>query len=249
MASAKHPLFLTGAATMRQVVSPLRRLAACGAVVLALGAALPAVADGNASPDAAAAFVESVFDRARHLAARSKSGDPERQRQLVAFVRTGVDLAAIARFSTGPFWKQASAAERDRFLVLFESFVAQTFGRRLGELSGHSLRIVKAVAIAAGSEDSRDMLVTSQFVGDSRALGVDWRVRMADSGPRIVDLVVEGISMAVAQRDEFITVIRNGGGRFDALIAKLEEWTANPDGAVVQKSDAKPTDTRVKTKR
>jgi phospholipid transport system substrate-binding protein len=226
-------------------LAAIRRVAACGAILLALGAT--AVAD--ASPEAAAEFVEGLFDRARHLSARSKNTDPERQRQLVAFVRTGVDLTAIARFSTGPFWKQASEAERGRFLVLFETFVAQTFGRRLGELSGHSLRIVKAVAAAPGTEDSRDMLVTSRFVGDDRALGVDWRVRMSDTGPRIVDLVVEGISMAVAQRDEFITVIRNGDGKFDALIAKLEEWTTNPDTAVVQKSDAKPASTRTKTKR
>jgi phospholipid transport system substrate-binding protein len=225
-----------------------RRLAACGAVALTLGAAPLAAAETNASPDAAADFVKGLFDRARSLSARPNSRDPERNRQLLAFVRTGVDLVAIARFSTGPFWKQASDAERDRFLILFETFVAQTFGRRLGELTGHELKIVKAVAVAPGSDDSRDMLVMSRFIGqDSRAFGVDWRVRMSDTGPRIIDLVVEGISMAVAQRDEFITVIRNGGGKFAALIAKLEEWTANPDDAVAQKSDFKPTNARAKT--
>ena len=211
-----------------------RRLAVCGVLVLTLGAT-PLAAAEHGMPDAAAEFVQSVFDRAQRLSARP-GRDPERQRQLVAFVRTGVDLVAIGRFSTGPFWKQASEEDRTQFLGLLETFVAQTFGRRMGELSGQTLKIVKAVAVAPGNEDSRDMLVSSHFIGaDSRALGVDWRVRMSDSGPRIVDLVVGGISMAVAQRDEFITIIRNGGGTFTALIAKLQEWTAEPDGDVAQK--------------
>src|SRR5690606_32921279 len=134
------------AATVSTAGAALRRAAGCGAVLLvALGATAPAAPAAEASPEAAAAFVESLFDRARHLSARTKDGDPERYRQLLAFVRSGVDLIAIARFSTGPFWKQASPYERERFLAVFETFVAQTFDRRLGELSGHSLKIVKAV--------------------------------------------------------------------------------------------------------
>ena len=223
------------------IASGARRLAACAAVVLALGAAPLAAAGPEATPDAAADFVKGLFDRARHLSARPESRDPDRLRQLVAFVRTGVDLVAIARFSTGPFWKQASEDERDRFLALLETFIAQTFDRRLGELTGRTLNIVKAVPIAPAADEIRDMLVVSRFVGtDSRALGVDWRVRMSEAGPRIVDLVVDGISMAVAQRDEFITVIRNGGGKFAALIAKLEEWTAKPDDDVAQRMDSRP---------
>ncbi|HVO13789.1 MAG TPA: ABC transporter substrate-binding protein [Alphaproteobacteria bacterium] len=222
------------------VTAKVRRLAVCStlAAALALGAAPLAAAGAESAPEAAAEFVKSLFDRARHLSATPESRDPERLRQLVAFVRGGVDLVAIARFSTGPFWKQASDEERDRFLALLETFIAQTFDRRLGELTGRTLSVVKAVAIAPAADESRDMLVVSRFTGtDNRALGVDWRVRMSNTGPRIVDLVVEGISMAVAQRDEFITVIRNGGGKFAALLTKLEEWTANPDDALAQRPD------------
>jgi phospholipid transport system substrate-binding protein len=231
-------------------MSRARRFAVCGTVLLAFAAAPLAAGEIAATPEAAADFVKGLVDRARMLSSRTDNRDPERHRQLLAFVRTGVDLVAIARFSTGPFWKQASDDERDRFLSLFETFVAQTFGRRLGELTGHNLQIVKAVAVAPGSEDSRDMLVMSRFVGSdetTRSFGVDWRVRISEAGPRIVDLVVDGISMAVAQRDEFITVIRNGGGKFQALIAKLEEWTTGPDDSVAQKIDVKPRMAGTKT--
>jgi phospholipid transport system substrate-binding protein len=228
-------------ASLAAFAAKLRRLAACGALAVALAVgATPAAAAAatEASPDAAADFVKSLFDRARHLSSKPDGQDAERLRQLVAFVRSGVDLVAIARFSTGPFWKQASDEERDRFLALLETFIAQTFDRRLGELTGRTLTIVKAVAVAPAADESRDMLVVSRFTAtDNRALGVDWRVRMSDTGPRIVDLVVEGISMAVAQRDEFITVIRNGGGKFAALLTRLEEWTANPDDSVAQRPD------------
>jgi phospholipid transport system substrate-binding protein len=228
-------------APAKAFVTAALRVAACCTVAMTLIAAPLAAAESNPTPDDAANFVKGLFDTARGLSVRNQSSDPERHRRLVAFVRSGVDLVAIARFSTGPFWKQASDAEHDRFLEVFETFVAQTFGRRLGELTGHTLKIVKSVALTPAADDSRDMLVTSRFVSDSHTFGVDWRVRMSATGPRIVDLVVEGISMAVAQRDEFITVIRNGGGKFDTLIAKLEEWTASPDDVVVQKSDAKPS--------
>jgi phospholipid transport system substrate-binding protein len=228
-------------ASIAAIAGSFRRRAVCGALaaMLALGAA-PMAAGTEAAPEAAAEFVKTLFDRARHLSAKPAGHDSERLRQLVAFVRGGVDLVAIARFSTGPFWKQASDEERDRFLALLETFIAQTFERRLGELADRTLTIVKAVAVAPAADESRDMLVVSRFTGaDNRALRVDWRVRMSDTGPRIVDLVVEGISMAVAQRDEFITVIRNGGGRFAVLLAKLEEWTTNPDDSVAQRPDVR----------
>lgn len=240
---------MTGFATFVTVQARKLTAGAALAAVLTLGMA-PLAAAGEATPDAAAEFVKGLFDQARHLSGKPAGRDPDRLRQLVAFVRSGVDLVAIARFSTGPFWKQASDDERDRFLALLETFIAQTFERRLGELTGRRLSIVKAVAVAPAADESRDMLVVSRFTGaDNRALGVDWRVRMSDTGPRIVDLVVEGISMAVAQRDEFITVIRNGGGKFAALLTRLEEWTANPDDSVAQRPDSLMSTARTKPMR
>ena len=54
-------------------------------------------------------------------------------------------------------------------------------------------------------------------------MAIDWRLRHGEDGWRIVDIVVEGISLAIAQRATFAAVIRNNGGRVDGLLAKLRQ--------------------------
>ena len=78
-------------------------------------------------------------------------------------------------------------------------------------------------------------MVTSQVIQkDGPPVNLQWRVRKKDGGLRVVDVVVEGVSMSVTQRSDFASVIQSGGGKLDALIAHLrdrkQEAVANKKG-------------------
>src|SRR3972149_5080414 len=87
--------------------------------------------------------------------------------------------------------------------------IVQTYTSRLEDFSGQKLKVDGS--IPAGD---RDFIVVSQFVQqDGPPVNLEWRVRTKDGGLlRIVDVVVEGVSMSVTQRSDFSAVIQNGGG-------------------------------------
>ena len=103
-------------------------------------------------------------------------------------------------------------------MSLFEDMIVQTYTTRFEDYSGQKLKVT-------GSEPSgsTDYIVTSQVVQqDGPPVNLQWRVRKKDS-LRVVDVIVEGVSMSVTQRSDFSSVIQNGGGKLDALLSHLRD--------------------------
>jgi phospholipid transport system substrate-binding protein len=75
--------------------------------------------------------------------------------------------------------------------------------------------------------DERDALVQSELaLKDGRKIIVNWRVR-SKTEPKIIDVIVEGVSMAITQRDEFSAIINQNGGKIDGLLTALRKKTGN----------------------
>jgi len=90
---------------------------------------------------------------------------------------------------------------------------------RFSEYGGQEIEVRKA-----RPEGKKDILVSSAIVGgDGPEIDVDWRVRYSAGKYQVIDVVVEGVSMALTQRSEFASVIQRGGGSVDVLIAHLEK--------------------------
>ena len=106
------------------------------------------------------------------------------------------------------------------------------YASRLGDYGGETLRVISARA--AGN----DTIVTTEVRGPDRPpLKVDWRVR-GDAGTyKVVDIIIEGASMVITQRDEFASVIRRSGGNLDGLLARLRASTAPVSGQQVSQAD------------
>lgn len=179
-----------------------------------LGAAAPSFAKGGDS--AAAQFVQRLGDQA--LTSLTAKGLPkgERAKRVRTLLRENFDISTIGRFVLGTHWREATEAQRAEYVSLFEDMIVETYTQRFQEYSGQSFKVL-------GAETSGgDTMVASQILQkNGPPVDVEWRVRDKGGSLKIVDVLVERISMSVTQRDDFDGVIQAGGGKIEALLASL----------------------------
>ncbi len=129
------------------------------------------------------------------------------------------DLPLISRYVLGSHWRRATPEQRDEYSTLFEKFLVSTYASRLGEYGGEILEVK-----SARQEGKKDTIVSTRIGKKGGPLvRVDWRVRKMDHGYKVVDVIIEGVSMVITQRDEFASVIRRAGGNVEGLLAKLRD--------------------------
>ena len=118
----------------------------------------------------------------------------------------------------GVYWRRASDTQRKEYVSLFEKFVVKSYAARFAEYTGTEFKVGKTKEIRGG-----DKLVASEIeLPDGRIVPVHWRIRLKNT-KKIVDVLVEGVSMAITQRDEFASIINQSGGSLDGLIIALRE--------------------------
>ena len=166
-------------------------------------------------------FVRTTGERAFTSLAGDITGR-QRTQLFRELLNDSFDLTTIARFTLGRYWRLASPTQRTEYRRLFEEFLVQAYANRFSGLSGKQFRVSRSRAINA-----RDALVQSEvLIAHGRPpVRVGWRVRTKNDDLRIIDVMVEGISMSVTQRDEFAAVIRSSGGKVEGLLAALRRKT------------------------
>ena len=148
--------------------------------------------------------------------------DFTREQQIAEFrtlLKDNFDMARIGRFAMGTYWRSASEKERREYLKLFEKKVVDAYAGRFAEYGGQELEVRDT-----RPEGKKDILVQSVILDNTGPeVNVDWRVRYSNGGYKVIDVVVEGVSMALTQRSDFASVIQRGGGDVGVLIAHLKE--------------------------
>jgi phospholipid transport system substrate-binding protein len=219
VASVALSIFAAGTAGAVIPISMTRR---------ALLVALPAVwvagastARAEAAAEDAARFMSELLNHAIEVL-NSKAPLAERRERFRQLFHADFDGPGIARFVLGRYWRQASAAERQEFLRLFEDYVVYVYSARLSDFSGETFKV-------RGSRADQDAVIVSTDIFSPRAtapLKVDWRLITGNGGYKIADVVVEGVSLMVTERSEFASVIERHGGQVDGLLALMEKKTA-----------------------
>ncbi|HYD17868.1 MAG TPA: ABC transporter substrate-binding protein [Patescibacteria group bacterium] len=199
------------------------RIALALAALALLAFATPVLAaKTDGSP--AAQFVQGLGDKAlTSLTAKDLAANVRAQR-VRSLLRENFDIQTIGRFVMGNGWKTATPAQKSQYMSLFEDMIVATYTKRFADYSGQSFKVTGSSAVS----DS-DSLVKSQILQkDGPAVMVDWRVRKKDGGMKVVDVVVENISMSLTQRDDFRTVLNDKG--VDGLIEVLRQRAGKPAG-------------------
>ena len=112
--------------------------------------------------------------------------------------------------------------QKREFMKHFEDWIVTAYGARFSEYSGEQFKVV-----GQRPESEAITMVSSQIQRPAGGppIRVDWRVAKSGNDLKIADVVVEGISLMVTQRQEFASVIQRNGGKLDALIRILREKT------------------------
>lgn len=172
-------------------------------LLFALLLLLPFAAQAQTDPDEARAFIADLSEQAVEVL-RDQSMDLEaREAKLRDLVGNSFNVNVIGRFVLDEYWETATAEERDEYLSLFSDYMLQTYTRRLGGYSGQTLRID-----GAQRHRDRDAVVDSTILQDgSDNIGIKWLVRRTSEGLRVLDVIMDGKSLALTQRREFSAIL------------------------------------------
>ena len=198
-------------------MSLIRRIWAVGVILVAVPWTDTAGSAGDATNEPSR-FVQSLGDRAIAVLTNEGYSAGDRKARYRNLLDEGFAVNTIGRFALGRYWRAATPDERDEYLGLFREFVLDTYAERLDGYAGETFEVVKAQVL-----DERDTMVSTEIRGtDGPAIRVDYRVRAIDGVHKIVDVLVEGVSLIVTQRAEFASVINREG--LDGLIARLRQY-------------------------
>ncbi len=186
-------------------------------------AALPTPSLASAKTEnGAQKFVENLGNEALTSLTAKDLAHQEREKRVRTLLNKNFDVQTIGRFALGINWKNASAEEKKEYLSLFEDMIVQTYSRRFEEYSGQQFTVLGALKI-----DEKDSIVSSQILQkDGPPVNLEWRVRNKNGQYRIIDVIVESISMSVTQRSDFNSVIQGGDGKIETLLAVLRNRKA-----------------------
>lgn len=182
-------------------------------------------AQAQTSPDGAAEFLRKVGDETIFLLKDRSRPKIEKEAELRQILNKSIDMKTIGRFALGKTWREIDDEQKARYLKLFRDYVLYSYSKRLLTYAGETFNVVKSRPIR------RDALVYTLInQASGEPLETYWRVRRQNNAYYVIDVIVEGISMAVTQRSEFRTVIRQRGveGFFDSLrtiIGKMRKST------------------------
>lgn len=188
--------------------------------LVAIALAVPTVAArADTAPDARQ-FIDKLVNHALQILDQTKTNEAQREQDFDTLLRSNFDIPRIARFVLGRYWVAASADDRQKFIDTYRDFVIKSYASQFSEYRGETVKVTNARA-----EDADITVVNSEIVhpnGDP-PIRVSWRVHKDGDTYKIVDVDVEGVSMMLAQREEFASVIQRNGGTVAGLIQAIQQ--------------------------
>ena len=167
-------------------------------------------------------FLRTLQDDAiAHLTSASLNDDA-REQSFREIFNDNFDLPAIGRFVVGRYWRRASDEERKEFLTVFEDAMVQRF---LPFFSEDNADLRLEFNGAKKDDRHKGMYIVDSVLprDDAEPVRVAWRVRYKKAKPRILDIVIEGASMAITLRSEYSSFVKANGGQVSKLTESLRE--------------------------
>lgn len=189
-----------------------------GVLALALWAGPPA-AHAGAAEDAAADFVLKMGRDAVIGLTDPDADRNERARRLTVILNERFAGEKIAKWIIGRHWNKADEDQKERYLKVYTRLMVESYVDRFNDYNGEKLHVLKS-----SRYDEKDIIVKTELrrPNGQPMIKLDWRVRDTGGEIRVLDLMVEGVSMVVAQRAEFSASLRRADGDMEAFLQDLE---------------------------
>jgi phospholipid transport system substrate-binding protein len=183
--------------------------------LVAASALLPFAARAQ-STDKAAAFVKSTGDRL--VAVVNGPGSPSAKRAaMTQILDADVDVDGIGRFCLGRFWRQATPEQQKQYLALFHEVLVTNITAKLGEYQGVTFTMGRS-----RTQDEEAVVSTTVVRPNNPPTAVDWIISNPSTTPRIIDVVAEGTSLRLTQRQDYASYLTHNNNNVDALIAAMK---------------------------
>jgi phospholipid transport system substrate-binding protein len=179
--------------------------------------ARPALAQ---SASHASDFIKNVGDQLVAVV-NGPGAEQQKRAQLTQIIDTAVDVDGVARFCLGRFWRAASSQQQQNYTTLFHQVLVNNITSKLGEYQG--------VHFTMGRTQMRDEnAVVSTVVErpNNPPTNVDWIVSNPGGTPRIIDVVAEGTSLRLTQRQDYASYLSHNNDSIDALISAMRQQVA-----------------------
>jgi len=169
-------------------------------------------------------FVQSTVNRAAKTLGGNLTKE-ERIEKLKEIAMDTVDIKGLGFYSLGAHRKDLSDEQLKRYQVVFSAYFLKSFSSRLAEYSNPEIEVISKKKI-----NENYTIVTSTLIStDSRpAVKIEWRVYTKNPDNLLIrDLIIEGLSLARTQKEEFSSIINSNDGSIEALLENLSEFAIN----------------------
>ena len=169
-------------------------------------------------------FIEDITNKASNVLS-SQNTRESKIKELVKIGESSVDIDGIGFYTLGKHRKSLNEFQKDTFKKIFREYFLKSFSTRLVEY-----KEAKIVVISEDVKSEKYTIVKSKLLAtsDRPEITIDWRVYTKNpQNPLIRDLVIEGLSLARTQREEFNSIIINNDGEINALFEILENFIKN----------------------
>jgi phospholipid transport system substrate-binding protein len=168
----------------------------------------------------ATAFMQETGNRLVAIVNGGQSAAEKRQ-ALAQILEGSVDIDGIARFCLGRFWRTSTPDQQKRFLNAFHEVLVTNISSKLGEYKG-----VRMTVQHGRQQDDEAVITTIVNRPNNPPTNVDWVVEKPTSAPRIIDVVAEGTSLRLTQRQDYASYLTRNNNDVDALITAMKQQTA-----------------------
>ena len=169
-------------------------------------------------------FIQSTVNRA----AKTLGGNftkKERIDKLMEIASETVDIEGIGYYTLGAYRKSIKDEQLKQYKILFEQYFLKSFSSRLAEYSNPEIEVISKKKLNENYTMVSSILVATEQRPEVK---IDWRIYTKNpENPKIRDLIIEGLSLARTQKEEFSSIIQNNNGDINSLFSTLKEFINN----------------------
>ena len=169
-------------------------------------------------------FVQSTVNRASSILSKNISKE-DKINELKVIAKETVDISGVGFYSLGSARKTLDENQKIKYSELFESYFLKSFSSRLAEYTNPEIEVQGKEVL-----NENYTIINSLLIGtsDRPEVKIDWRIYTKDpDNPLIRDLIIEGLSLARTQKEEFSSILNSNNGDINILFKTLEEFSKN----------------------
>ncbi len=169
-------------------------------------------------------FVQSTVNRASLVLSKNIS-KKEKINELKSIAKETVDIRGVGFYSLGNARKNLNDNQKKKYLILFENYFLKSFSSRLAEYTNPEIEVMGKETLNENYTIVNSILIATDVRPEVK---IDWRIYTKNKeNPQIRDLIIEGLSLARTQKEEFASILNSNDGNINALFKTLEDFSKN----------------------